>query len=253
MDDHTFDFPTKWFGYHKRDTHQYIRKIMALQKSEVEALQQRINQERLLNIQLFEQVEIIKEREANEAIPNLEEDRLNRLFADRLARSIEAINRQGKAEIEALEQLYEYCRTEYASFLARMDEQFAEQEQEIEKIMEKAIRNLSTIRASRDDDAFASLIATTRDQIRFVTDADVPDTLTARSLEKMMLNTTTPQSITDIQQLTEEVKQLLPEEVKPTVVEQPVAQTENFWDEMDEFIAPSEHGSDPASVDKDEK
>lgn len=155
--------PKRWFGLNVRDTEAYLRKLESMQRTETDAAEAQLSEQRLLNGKLKAELEAMKLKAAS-ATPLPSEK--SSLILDRLERSIQAIERQGDAEIENLNRLKEKKLERHSRQMAEWNKQMEDYRQALDFLLDEAAAWIGRVKEKKEREPAGMLESEARQAIQ---------------------------------------------------------------------------------------
>lgn len=159
-------FPRSWLGFQTRETKRYLRKLIAQHNYEAKALEEQIRLQQTRNEQLQSRIaDMNRELKANAFSADFEI-----LMQERLDRSVEAIVRQGEAEIEHLRSLQKRKLDSHHHQMAAWDKQYDDYRSAIDKLLGEMYGWVDKVKDQRFSEMSENTAQEADEAIRFAAD-----------------------------------------------------------------------------------
>ncbi|WP_336787925.1 hypothetical protein [Paenibacillus sp. MMO-177] len=164
------ELPKAWFGWNMGDTEDYLRRLVALQNREADELEAAIRQDRRLNQELRLELELLG---GHNPVPvPSDDDHYTAMFIERLDRSVAAVRLQGDKELASIELMIKEKEEEHVRRLVEMDEQFAEYEETLERLLQEAADWMKRLKAKIPGEEADNLVEKLRSELQKPVEAE---------------------------------------------------------------------------------
>lgn len=143
----------RWFGYQKRDTDAYLRKLESMQRQESEEIEAKLREQRTVNEQLKAKADQLKQKTIAAPLPSNKFS----LLLERLERSVDAIERQGEAEADQLRRLLERKRDRHDQRMLEWDKQFGDYRTALDFLMDEAAAMIAKVKEKQEPEPIEQL------------------------------------------------------------------------------------------------